>query len=432
MIRQITSSSSPVIALFIVSLVSSSAPSPAAPTQATGDSGASAEQETPGERKTRAEILREMREEKSRELFPESVSRWEARIRGWEEAQFPRNWLVKGWNGFRPVFGGMPSGSGFVLGAGYIHGLTAQYFQAQANARFSTRGYTMLDGEAVFPPPQDGRRVELKFRAQYRDLTSLRFYGLGNDSSVESQSFYQLEDTLFGGYAWLNPRGLLSFGAEGGFLRAETSSGSEQPSVGDEFPAVEIPGFDAPRTDYSVVGGWVEFDVRDKWEDPQVGLVARIAGLRYDDTVVNAFDFTRVVADVKGYVPLGPKSRILALRLRTSHSTADIGDAVPFYLMETLGGAKSIRGFNEFRFQDTRNLLVNVEYRWEVWTFADFAFFFDAGKVFADEEDFDFKDMHTGYGFGIRGHAPGDVTLRFDFAHSTEGFKFHISGGPSF
>src|SRR3990172_6635522 len=104
MMRQITSSSSPGIAVFIVSLVSSSAPSPAAQAQETG-------------RKTRAETLQEMREQKSRELSPESVSRWEARIRGWEETQFPRNWLVKGWNGFRPVFGGVPSGSVFLLGA---------------------------------------------------------------------------------------------------------------------------------------------------------------------------------------------------------------------------------------------------------------------------------------------------------------------------
>jgi len=40
--------------------------------------------------------------------------------------------------------------------------------------------------------------------------------------------------------------------------------------------------------------------------------------------------------------------------------------------------------------------------------------------------------MHTGYGFGLRGHAPGGMTLRFDLAHSREGFRFHISGGPTF
>jgi outer membrane protein assembly factor BamA len=390
------------------------------------------EQETAPDDRTRAEVLRERREEKSRELTPETVPPWDARLRGWEESQFPRNWLIKGWNGFRPLFGGMISGSGTVFGGGYIYGLEAQRFQAQANARVSTKGYTQFDGEVLFPPPQDHRRVELKFRAESRDLKAVNFFGLGNSSSADNDTSFRLEETLLGGYAWLNPRGLLSFGAEGAFYRAEASSGSDFPSVEDVFPLSEVPGAQDPETDYSVVGAWVEFDIRDKWDEPNVGVVARISGRRWDDTALNEFDFTRVVADVAGYIPLGPKSRVLALRLRTSHSTPDGGDAVPFYLMETLGGAKTIRGYDEFRFRDRRNLLINAEYRWEVWTFADFTFFFDAGKVFQDEEDFNFKSMHTGYGFGIRGHAPGGMTLRFDLAHSREGFRFHISSGPTF
>ena len=31
-----------------------------------------------------------------------------------------------------------------------------------------------------------------------------------------------------------------------------------------------------------------------------------------------------------------------------------------------------------------------------------------------------------------RVHAPGGTVCRFDFARSTEGFKLHIGGGPSF
>ena len=420
---------SPVLGFLLPLVLLGGIPSLSASEDGDGTSEQAASREEEGQ--TRAEILREKREQKSKELIPDTVSSWEARLRGWEKANFPSNWLVKGWNGFRPVLGGMPSGSGTVFGGGYIYGLGAQRIQAQANARFSTKSYTQFDGEVIFPPPQDHRRIEFKFRAQKRDLKALSFYGLGNDTSLDEETSYQLKDTLLGGYAWLNPRGLLSFGAEGAFYQAEPGSGSEDPSIEDVFP-IEIPGFRVPETDYSVVGGWVEFDLRNKWESPHVGLVARLTARRWDDTEVNDFDFTRVIADVKGYIPLGPKNRILAIRFRTSHSTADIGDVVPFYMMETLGGAKTIRGFSEFRFRDTRNLLWNIEYRWEVWTYADLTVFFDAGKVFKDDDDFNFDNLHTGYGFGIRGHAPGDMSLRFDLAKSTEGFKFHISGGPSF
>ena len=390
------------------------------------------EQETSDDERTRAQVLRARREEKSNALTPETVHPWEARLRRWEESRFPRNWLIKGWHGFRPLFGGMMSGSGTVFGGGYIYGLGPQRVQAQANARFSTKGYTQFDGEVLYPPPQDKRRIELKLRVEARDLKAVNFFGLGNDSSRDTDTSFRLEDTLVGGYAWLNPRGLLSFGAEGAFYRAEADSGSDPPSVEDVFPLPEVPGAQDPETDYSVVGGWVEFDIREKWDDPNVGVVARITGRRWDDTDLNDFDFTRVIGEVKGYIPLGPKNRILALRLRGSRSTPDGGDVVPFYLMETLGGAKSIRGYDEFRFRDRSNLLVNLEYRWEVWTFADFTVFFDAGKVFADDDEFNFKGMHTGYGFGIRGHGPGGMTLRFDFAHSQEGFRLHISSGPSF
>jgi len=381
---------------------------------------------------SRQEILQRKRREKARRLEPYHVSNAEGRIQSWEKAKFPQNWLVKGWHGIRPVFGGMPSGSGTVLGGGYVHGLENQYFQFQANGRYSTRGYTSADAELVLPPPQVGRRVELKFRGEYRDLTSLRFFGLGNDSSAGDRSTYLLNDQSGMGYFWLNPRGLLSLGAKGGWLQARTDSGGDDRSIEEVFDPDEVPGFLDERTQFLVTGGWLELDVRDKWEDPAIGIVARVTGERYEDTGLTRYDFTRVIADVKGYIPLGPRSRILALRFYTSHSVADDGKEVPFYLMETLGGSKTVRGYREWRYRDTRNLYVSAEYRWEVWTHLDFSFFFDAGKVFDDADDFNFDRMHTGYGFGARVHAPGGMTLRFDLANSTEGFKFHIGGGPSF
>jgi len=384
------------------------------------------------EAETREELLLRKRMEKAESLSPYRITKAEARVKGFEDARFPQKIFQKGWRGFRPVIGGMPSGSGTVLGGGYIRGLENEYFQFQANGRWSTKGYTMADAEFVIPPPQHGRRIELKLRGEYRDFTSLRFYGLGNDSSVDDESTYLLNDRSLTGYFWLNPRGLLSLGAMGGFVSALTDTSGEDNSIEDVFAPGTVPGFEDPRTEYGFTGGWVEFDISDKWEEPPVGIVARVTSARYEDTGISRHDFTRIVGDVKGYVPLGRRNRILALRLRTSHSLPDDEKEVPFYLMETLGGAKDIRGFREYRFRDTRNLLVSAEYRWEVWNYLDFSFFFDSGKVFQDASDFNFKDMHTGYGFGVRVHAPPNFILRFDLANSTEGLRFHVSGGPSF
>jgi len=390
------------------------------------------ESEQAGEASSREEHLRQLRLKKSLQLRPYEVSGAEARTRRWEKAKFPTKWLVKGWRGFRPVIGGMPSGSGAVFGGGYIHGLDAQYLQYQINGRYSTRGYTMFDGQLIFPPPQVGRRIEFKFDGAYRDLTSLRFYGLGNDSQVDDRSTYLLRDKTLMASAWLNPRGLLSFGAQGGLIRAHTDSGDAGTSLEENFDPEDVPGFGLEETDFVVYGGWAEFDLRSKWESPNVGAVFRLTALRYEDRELNQFDFTRVIADAKAYIPLGPKSRILALRVRAQYSDADDGHEVPFYLMETIGGANTIRGFREWRFRDNGNLLMSAEYRWEIWTHLDLSFFVDAGKVFFDTDDLDFDGLHTGYGFGLRAHAPGGFTFRMDIANSSEGFKFHIGGGPSF
>ncbi len=117
---------------------------------------------------TREEILLRKRREKAEKLSPYEVTKGEARVKGFEDARFPQKIFQKGWRGFRPVIGGMPSGSGTVLGGGYIRGLENEYFQFQANGRWSTKGYTTADAEFVIPPPQQGRRIEFKVRGEYQ------------------------------------------------------------------------------------------------------------------------------------------------------------------------------------------------------------------------------------------------------------------------
>jgi hypothetical protein len=407
-------------ALFLISVVLASVSVAAS---------ARAQEEPP----TRREILLEMRREKAAGLEPYDVPTAEARVLALEKARLPQKIFEKGWRGIRPVLGGMPSGSGFVFGGGYVYGLGAQRFQFEANGRLSTKGYKTADAELIVPPPQEGRRYELRFRGEYRDLTSLRFFGLGNDSLEDDESTFLLNDKTGMAYLWLNPRGLLSFGAQGGVLQARTDRGTDERSIEEVFGPADVPGFADRNTEFAITGGWLEVDLRDKWAEPAVGLVGRVTALRYEDTGLSRYDFTKVAGDIKAYVPLGVRSRILALRLYSSHSMADTGKVVPFYLMETLGGAKDIRGYREFRFRDTRNFLVEAEYRWEIWPYTDMTVFMDAGKVFRDWKDFNFDGMHAGYGFGLRIHAPEEgFVLRMDVGRSVEGFRFHISGGPAF
>ena len=414
-----------VVALLLAGLC---APPTAARAQTvTGDEAA----QTTEPPTTRQEILQRQREAKRGELTPYVVSDAEERVGRLETFRLPRRIFAKGFGGFRPVVGGMPSGSGFVYGGGYIAGYNHELIQFTANARYSTRGYTTFDTGVIFPTPASRLPVQAHVKAEVRDLTSLRFYGLGPESSPSGRSTYRLEDQSVEAGVTATASRFVEMGATARWMNAEVGSGATGTSLEERFDPFQTPGF-GTQTDYLVYGGHLVLHLRDAHVVPSAGVSVRVDAARYDDRDSDLYDFTRIVGDVQAQIPLGYRNRILALRVRSSSSVGENGGAVPFYLMETIGGANSIRGFREYRFRGSRNLLLNAEYRWEVWTYVDFTFFYDAGKVFSDGDDLNFSDLESGYGFGIRGHAPGGTVFRIDFARSNEGFKLHLGGGPSF
>lgn len=397
-------------------------------TTPTADAGQSTAIGDPAD--TRQAVLREERERKREDLTPHVVSDGERRVRSMERVQFPRNIFVRGYRGVRPVIGGLPSGSGFVVGGGYATGAASEWLEFETAARVSTYGHTAVDAAATFPPRARQTPVRGYIATEVRDLKSLNFFGFGPGTSAADVSTYRLEDRSLTVGANADLGRVVSMGADGGLVRIDASPGSRRVPLNQRFDPATVPGFGL-ENDFYRYGGHVAFDLRDR-ESPAAGLWARLDAHRFENRDGNPFDFSRVVADVHGYVPLGSRNRVLALRFRTSHSTTASGEAVPFYLMETIGGARTLRGFREYRFRDSRNLLVSAEYRWEVWTYVDFGLFYDAGKVFSESHHFDLQDLKSAYGFGVRAHTPGNVLVRIDLARSNEGLVLHIGGGPSF
>ncbi|MDA1092286.1 MAG: BamA/TamA family outer membrane protein [Acidobacteria bacterium] len=262
------------------------------------------------------------------------------------------------------------------------------------------------------------------------DYRGLRFFGLGGDTQSRDRSTYQLLERAVDAGVGAQLGQFVTVDAHAGWLRAEADEGVFGTSLEELFDPAGVPGF-GTTTDYLHYGASVELDLRDTTV-PEAGVVLRGELAQYNDRDVNRFNFNRVAAEVQVHVPLGVRSRVLALRARTSRSVAAAGSEVPFYLMETLGGGSTIRGFREFRFRDARTLLLSAEYRWELWTYLDFAVFADAGKVFSESTQLDLHNLETAVGFGLRGHGPGGTVIRFDLARSREAIKVHIGGGPSF
>ena len=153
---------------------------------------------------------------------------------------------------------------------------------------------------------------------------------------------------------------------------------------------------------------------------------------QFDDLSEDRFDFTRISGDARGYLPLGSRQRTLAARFFVSRDSAGAGSDVPFYYMQTLGGQDRLRGFRNFRFRDTNVLYMSAEYRWEAAAGIDLAVFYDTGKVFPDQDPFDFTKLRNTYGFGIRGKNMRRVVFRLDVGWSDEGTRLFITFGPSF
>ena len=73
------------------------------------------------------------------------------------------------------------------------------------------------------------------------------------------------------------------------------------------------------------------------------------------------------------------------------------------------------------------NLLVmNAEYRYEIFAGLDMAVFADAGKVFMTKSKLNFSDLEGSWGVGMRFNARNAVFLRLDAGFSHEGFQVWV------
>jgi hypothetical protein len=348
------------------------------------------------------------KEEESKNAKPDIESKLEKR----REYRVAEKIFVTGYHGIHGLISGMPSGSGFPdgFGVGYTNGRESEKLRFDLNFRISYRLWKSFEAKLLFPTPRSGSPVSAFFRTIYEDYT---FKGPSFRTGLRLWPHRRFQLTGLVGY--LNP---------------EIDPGDRSPSLETTFNRGGVPGFNS-QPDFLLYGGEIHLNFYDKNDLPLGGGV-RFGAERYQDRGDGNFDFTRLYGEATASIPLGNRARRLALRFRTSHSLADDGSEVPFYLMEYLGGSSTIRAYAGRRFLDTRNLLANIEYRWEVWHPVDFCVFVDTGKVFHRRDDFDFSDLKTGYGIGLRVRYKANHWFRIDLGHGSEGYRIQASTGPTF
>jgi hypothetical protein len=356
---------------------------------------------------TRAEALRQQREQKQQSLTP---NRPDALQRALDYVE-DRALHILTREGFYPKLGSLTTGSGFAFGMGYRdRAVFRRYGVAELWTAGSLKKYWAVQARAAFPA--GGRAPYMaEVRADMREYPREAFFGIGPDSRRADESRFSLRMSDVTGRAGVRLAPALMVGGNAG---------------------VFFPRADGARIDYVRTGAFAEVDYREPLNARRGGWY-RLDFSHFGDRAGQS-SFRRMDLDVRQYIGFLAERRVIALRgnVSTLEPTDDSG-GIPFFLMPTLGGNDSLRGFRNYRFRGPHALLLQAEYRWELWSGLDAALFYDAGKVALRRQDLNLKRLERDYGFGFRFNTSEGVVLRVDAAFgSRDGKHLHIVFGGVF
>jgi Omp85 superfamily domain len=327
--------------------------------------------------------------------------------------------------GLYPKIGNVTAGSGISFGPGYRRpGVFGGHADFSTFAAASFQRYWMVDTRLILPRLA-GERVSFDVHGQRYEFPNEDFFGLGPDSSREDEVAYGLANSIVGATGAVRPKPWLTVGGGLDYLTPHLIGSDDGVGIDERFTEATAPGLSA-QPDFMRYHAFADLNYREPRGNPRRGGRYALAIERLDDRDTDHYSFHRVEADLQQYIPLLRDRRVLALHALVSTSDADEGREIPFYLQRTLGGPDDLRGFRRFRFRDRHMLLLQAEYRWEIFTAVDGAIFYDAGKVASRLEDLDLSDLESDYGIGFRFGSSSGVFLRVEGAFGSSGGKHFI------
>ena len=168
-------------------------------------------------------------------------------------------------------------------------------------------------------------------------------------------------------------------------------------------------------------------DSRDYFLNPTRGRLDHVAF----EFSTGDFKLRKLWVDLRGYFPTW-RRQVIAIGL---HGAAAWGDNIPPTELFYLGGANTLRGYDEDWFFGPRRVYANLEYRLLVGRTSQFFVFTDLGTVTQVDQPAVFDPLLVGYGFGMRLESKGGL-LQMDYGlaegrSALEG-KIHVNLGTSF
>jgi hypothetical protein len=333
-------------------------------------------------------------------------------------------------DGFYPEFSGVPPGSGIVAGPGYRHRLFGGHALVSASAAISVSRSRF--GQATFELPQlAGDHLSVGAQIKQQNFTRVSYFGVGPASAKADHTDYGLNNTDSIAFAALKPNRQVTIGGHFGFSRhvdIVTPKSASFPATQDFFTEGTAPGL-VEHPAFLHTDAYLDVDTRDHHSRPTTGGDYRVTFMNFNDRDFSRYSFRRLEAEASQFIPVPHEKGVIALRARVAGSGTASNDVVPFYLLPTLGGSRSLRGYEDYRFRDRNLLLLNAEYRWTVLGALDGAVFYDAGKVEPRFGDLGLNNLRKSYGIGFRYHSDETTFVRLDIGRSREGTRLLLSVG---
>lgn len=363
--------------------------------------------------------------EKAEHLHPYVPDRAEAFVTTAEEK------FLGGRTKWHPFFDSAYAGGGLTGGAGYLMHLGG-YSSLDVRGSITISGYKRL--EAEFRAPRlFNRRGVLSIIGGWRQATQVGFYGIGTgNTSKDDRANYEFRQPYAGVTLNFSPvrRGFVLTGGLDASRWTEDSGGGTFPSVDEVYTSGTLPGLGASPA-YLHTHGTVAFDWRDSTGYVKRGGYYGVTVHDYADTG-DAYGFREIDYDAVQHIPILREAWVLSLHARAETTYTSDGETVPFFMMPSLGGGSSLRGFASWRFRDRNSLLLSADWRVLVNRFTDLALFYDAGKVTARPADLDLDHLKSDYGIGLRFHGAESTPLRIDIARSNEGLALVFAASAAF
>ena len=363
---------------------------------------------------SRADVIRQEQAARQPQLQPphkNGVERLVDRLEDW-------GFIAGQPNGIYPWVGSVYPGGGFAGGAGFRKPFgddgSVNVFGGYSAARFAR-----AQGDVALPTFWSNRaRVTLS--GAYVDAPDVRYFGVGDDSRKEDATYFGYTPTTGGARLEVDVSKYLTVGGGVDYAYSDVSGGRTSPSIEESFAPSNTPGLELSSVKYIRSTARAAYDWRRRPGYSGRGGLYRVQFDDFHERDNDLYSFQSLEAEVRQLIPIMRANWVIALRGVATITDFGDADSVPFFLLPSIGGGSSVRGYQDFRFRDRNRVVFNAELRWTPARIVDMAIFYDAGKVTERREDLDFNHLKDSFGIGMRLIGVKGYVFRVEAAHSKE------------